>query len=90
MSAGTHTEVRSDAAVFADARKRLDDSPTVPGTVRVHVEDGLVMLTGTVQHPSQRAEAGRVVRPAIGSRRLVNSIIVMDGSATQALDAPDE
>ena len=45
MSTRTHTEIRSDAAVFADARKRLDDSPTVPGTVRVHVDSDTVTLT---------------------------------------------
>ena len=38
MSAGTQSEIRSDAAAFAEARKRLDESPRVPGTVRVHVE----------------------------------------------------
>lgn len=90
MSIGTHAEAGSDAAVFADARKRLDDSPTVPGTVRVHVDDGHVTLTGSVQHPSQRAEAEHVVRPIIGGRRLVNNIVVMDGTVTQMFDAPDE
>ena len=80
---------RSDATVFAEARKGLDDSPTVPGTVRVHVEDGIVTLTGSVQRPSQRADAERVVRPVIDDRRLVNNIIVMP-PATEGLEAPDD
>lgn len=76
----------NDAAVFAAARKRLDECSTVPGTVRVHVVDGIVTLTGTVQRPSQRAEAERIVRPVIASRRLVNNITVI--SETQPIDTP--
>ena len=89
MRSGTHAEIRSDAAVFADARKRLDDSPSIPGTVRVHVEGGLVTLTGSVQHSSQRADAENIVRPVIGGRRLMNHITVME-SATPDLDASAE
>lgn len=81
--------VQSDAAVFAAARKRLDDCPTVPGTVRVHVDSGLVTLTGTVQQASQRAEPEHLVRPVIGDRRLVNNIVVM-GPASQDFEAPDD
>ena len=83
------TAERSDAVVFAKARKGLDDCPTVPGTVRVHVEDGIVTLTGSVQRLSQRADAERVVRPVIAGRRLVNNILVMP-PATETLDAPDD
>lgn len=79
----------TDAWVFADARKALDDSPTVPGTVRVHVDDGTVTLTGSVQRPSQRADAEHVVGPVIGDRRLVNNIIIMP-PATKGFDAPDD
>lgn len=53
----TPHEERSDAAVFADARKHLDDYPTMSSTVHVHVEDGLVTLTGSVPRASQRTEA---------------------------------
>jgi osmotically-inducible protein OsmY len=67
----------NDAAAFAAARKRLDECSTVPGTVRVHVVDGVVTLTGTVERPSQRVDAEQIVRPAIGSRRLLNNIIVI-------------
>jgi osmotically-inducible protein OsmY len=69
-------EERSDAAVFADARKHLDDCPTVPSNVHVHVEDGLVTLTGTVPRASQRTDAEHTVRPLIGDRRLLNKITV--------------
>jgi osmotically-inducible protein OsmY len=60
-------EERSDAAVFADARKHLDDCPTVPSNVYVHVEDGLVTLTGSVPRASQRTDAEHTVRPLIGA-----------------------
>ena len=83
------TADRNDAVVFAKARKGLDDCPTVPGTVRVHVDDGIVTLTGGVQRLSQRADAERAVRPVIAGRRLVNNIVVMP-PATEASDAPDD
>ena len=82
----TRATTHSDAAAFGEARKALDDSPTVPGTVRVHVEDGIVTLTGTVQRPSQRAEAEYAVQPAIGKRRLVNHITVMEPPSIESLD----
>jgi osmotically-inducible protein OsmY len=72
-------EERSDAAVFADARKHLDDCPTVPSNVYVHVEDGLVTLTGSVPRASQRTDAEHTVRPLIGDRRLLNKITVTEG-----------
>lgn len=66
----------SGAVVFGKARKALDDCETVPGTVRVHVEDGTVTLTGSVERLAQRTDAERAVRPVIGNRRLVNKITV--------------
>jgi osmotically-inducible protein OsmY len=72
-------EERSDATVFADARKHLDDCPTVPSNVHVHVEDGLVTLTGSVPRTSQRTDAEATVRPLIGDRRLLNKITVTEG-----------
>jgi osmotically-inducible protein OsmY len=83
---GTH---RSDAEVFADARKRLDDCPTIPGTVRVHVDERHVTLTGNVQHPSERIEAEQAVRPAIGDRRLENHITVTPLRSPQGFEAPE-
>jgi osmotically-inducible protein OsmY len=81
-----HATDLSDAAAFAAARKCLDDCPTVPGTVRVHVVDGVVTLSGTVERPAQRAEAERIVRPVVGPRRVLNNLTVM-GDAQQ-LDTP--
>ena len=75
----TPKEERSDTAVFADARRHLDDCPTVPSTVHVHVEDGLVTLTGSVPRASQRTDAEQTVRPLIGDRRLLNKINVTEG-----------
>lgn len=80
----SRTDDLNDAAAFAAARKRLDESPEVPGTVRVHVVDDVVTLTGTVERPSQRADAERAIRPVIGSRRVLNNVTVIADSA------PDE
>jgi osmotically-inducible protein OsmY len=82
----TRVAERSGAAVFGKARRALDDCPTVPGTVRVHVEDGVVTLTGSVQQLSQRADAESAVRPAIGERRLLNKIIVAEVPSPEGLD----
>jgi len=73
----SQTPDTNDAAAFAAARKRLDESPAVPGTVRVHVMDDVVTLTGTVERRSQRADAERVIRPVIGSRRVLNNITIV-------------
>jgi len=76
--------------VFADARKRLDDCPTIPSTVRVHVDDRHVTLTGNVQHPSQRSEAEQAVRPAIGDRRLENRVTVTPIPSPEGFEAPED
>lgn len=76
----------NDAATFAAARKCLDECSTVPGTVRVHVAEGVVTLTGAVERPAQRTDAERAVRSVIGSRRLLNNIIVI--AETPRIDAP--
>ena len=87
MSAtSTRATTHSDAAAFGQARKALDNSPTVPGTVRVYVEDGIVTLTGTVERPSQRADAEHAVQPTIGKRRIVNRITVTEPPSTEGLD----
>ena len=89
MNPDTTYRNRSDAAVFAAARKGLDNCPAVPGTVRVHVADDLVTLTGSVKRLSQRADAEHVVRPVIGDRRLLNNITVIQ-AADDLFDAPDD
>jgi osmotically-inducible protein OsmY len=76
----------NDTAAFAAARKRLDESSTIPGTVRVHVVDGVVTLAGTVERSSQRADAERIIRPVIGARRLLNNItVIADTAAAESL-----
>ena len=77
----SHMPDTNDAAAFAAARKRLDETPEVPGTVRVHVVNDVVTLTGTVERPSQRADAERAIRPVIGSRRVLNNVTVITDRA---------
>jgi osmotically-inducible protein OsmY len=48
---------RSDAEIFADARLTPDRNHRVPEGVHVHVENGIVTLTGTVRWPFEKAEA---------------------------------
>jgi osmotically-inducible protein OsmY len=76
---GPHESAERGTERFADAREHLDGYPTVPSTVRVHVEDGLVTLTGSVPRASQRTDAEQTVRPLNGGRRLVNKITVTEG-----------
>jgi osmotically-inducible protein OsmY len=68
--------IRSDAEIFADARRALDQRPTVPQGVHVHVDRGAVTLTGSVRQPFERADAEDAVRAVEGIRSLVNDIIV--------------
>jgi osmotically-inducible protein OsmY len=70
---GSH---RTDADIFARARKALDERPSIPGTVRVHIDDGVAWVTGTVRRTSERAEAEDVVRQVPGVQRVVNKLAV--------------
>ena len=72
----TRTTHRSDVEIFADARRALDQRPTVPQSVHVHVDRGAVTLTGSVRQPFERADAEEAVRQVEGIRSLVNDIIV--------------
>ena len=72
------TTNRSDAEIFADARKALDQRPTVPPGVHIHVDRGTVTLTGSVRQPFERADADQAVRTVEGVRSLVNDIIVTE------------
>lgn len=80
----------SDAAVFARARSALDRCPTVPSTVHVHVSDGVVTLTGSVQRPAERGDAEHAVRPVIGTRRLMNNITVTQPPGFDGFEPPDD
>jgi osmotically-inducible protein OsmY len=66
-----------DAEIFAEARKALDDCPSIPATVRAHVDGGVVWLTGIARRRSERAEAENVVRRVPGVQQIVNKITVV-------------
>ena len=72
----TVTRHHLDPDVFAAARKALDDSPGVPQGVRVHVDRGIVTLTGSVQWPRERTAAEAVVRRIDGVLGVKNEISV--------------
>jgi osmotically-inducible protein OsmY len=81
---------RSDADLFTDARKALDERPSVPQEVRVHVDHGTVTLTGSVRWPQERSEAEDVVRHVDGVLRVVNDIIVAHIANPEGFEAPEE
>jgi len=84
------TRRRSDPDIFSAARKALDDHPSVPQEVRVHVDRGTVTLTGSVRWPQERSEAEDVVRRVDGVLRVVNNIIVAHIANPEGVEAPDE
>ena len=84
------TTHRSDAQIFADARKALDQRPTVPQGVHVHVDRGVVTLTGSVRQPVERANAEEAVRRLEGIRSLVNNIALTQVPNNEGFEAPDE
>ena len=86
--AGTHR--RSDPDVFSAVRKALDDRPDVPHEVRVHVDRGMVTLTGSVQWPRERSAAEDVVRRVDGVLRVVNNIIAAHTANPEGFEAPDQ
>jgi osmotically-inducible protein OsmY len=79
---------RSNAETFVAARHALDDRPTVPGTVRLYVDDALVILTGTVRRRLEAQEAEEAVRPMVGVRRLVNDIVATEVVDAQGYESP--
>ena len=86
----TNTTRRSDAEIFGDARKALDERPTVPQGVHAHVVSGVVTLTGSVRHPFERAHAEEAVSGIEGIRSLVNDIIVTQVPNPLGVEAPDD
>lgn len=79
---------RPDAEIFAEARRALDMRPTVPATVHVHVNDGVITLTGSVRLPSQQLQAEETVRHVTGIRRLVNDIVVAEMPSVLGFEPP--
>jgi osmotically-inducible protein OsmY len=85
----TNTQPRLDSDVFAEARKALDDDPSVPQDVRVHVDRGTVTLTGTVRWPREKSQAEAVVRQIVGVLGVVNHITVAQVVNPEGFDAPE-
>ena len=79
---------RSNAEIFIATRRALDERPAVPGTVRVYVDDRLVILTGTVRRLFEAQEAEEAVRSMVGDRRLVNDIVVTEVVDAQSFESP--
>jgi osmotically-inducible protein OsmY len=69
---------RTDTDIFAEARNALDERPSIPATVHVHIDDGVAWLTGMARRPSERTEAADVVRRIRGVERIVNKITVAE------------
>lgn len=64
----------SDTEIAESALKTLRSLVTVPGNVRVGVENGFVTLSGDVDWPYQRANAERSVSQLKGVRGVVNQL----------------
>jgi osmotically-inducible protein OsmY len=78
----------SDLHIFLAARRALDDHPRVP-QVRVHVDRGIVTLTGNVRWPQERAEAEAVVRRIEGVLGVVDKIAVAYVVDPEGFEAPE-
>jgi|RhiMethySRZTD1v2_1073278.scaffolds.fasta_scaffold745767_2 osmotically-inducible protein OsmY len=89
MRFARHAIHRSDAEIFAAARRALDRNPRVPAAVRVHVNDGTVMLTGSVRAMWERDAADQTVRGVDGAHGVENDIYVINISDAE-LETPDE
>lgn len=68
--------LRPDADIAEEVRSELVAQLTGSGTVQVHIEDGLVTLTGTVTDPSLPELLARAVRAVPGVVNVAASIDV--------------
>lgn len=80
---------RPDAQIFVEARHALDERPAVPATVHLHVNHGVITLTGSVRLPSQQLEAEEAIRHVPGVRRCVNDIVVADMPSVMGFERPE-
>ena len=80
---------RTDTDIFAEARKALDERPSIPATVRVHIDDGVAWLTGMARRASERTEAEKVVRRIRGVERIVNKITVAELPDAGGFEPPE-
>jgi osmotically-inducible protein OsmY len=80
---------RDDTELFGAARTALDRHPGVPGTIHVHIENGIATLTGTARLVSERTAAVNVVRGVHGIVEVVNKIVVARDTGQRNLEPPD-
>jgi osmotically-inducible protein OsmY len=90
MRSATHINHRPDAEIFTEARHALDVRPGVPASVRIHLDEGVMTLTGSVRTASERSEAENTVRSIPGVRRLVNEIVVARIPSAEGFEPPDD
>jgi osmotically-inducible protein OsmY len=72
---------REDADVRGDLLQALMLDAVVPPTVDAEVFDGVATLTGTVERRHQRDEAERVAATIRGVSEIVDSVVIVTGSA---------
>lgn len=77
---------RNDAEIFAEARFALDNQSNVPATAHVHVDNGVVTLTGTVRRLGERTTAEQIVRHVDGVRRVINLLNVAEMPTAEGFD----
>jgi osmotically-inducible protein OsmY len=78
-----------DSDIFARARKALDDDPSIPQSVRVHVDCGTVTLTGTARSAQDRSQAEAVVRRIAGVGPIINHIVVAGAIDPETMEVPE-
>lgn len=78
----------TDAQMFGQIRRALDNNPTVPATVRVHVDHGVITLTGSVRNAAERLTAETVARGVMGVTRIVNEISVAQQPSAEGFERP--
>ncbi|WP_433304901.1 BON domain-containing protein [Actinoplanes sp. CA-030573] len=67
---------RAEAELRADVLRALSLDGTVPGSVDASVDDGTVLLSGTVDHEHQREEAVRIAGEVRGVVDVRNDIFL--------------
>jgi hypothetical protein len=80
---------RPDPEIFIEARRALDERFGVPATVHLHVNHGVITLTGSVRLLSQQLEAEDALRHVPGVRRCVNDIVVAQMPSVLGFEGPD-
>lgn len=85
----TDTSNRADAQIFAAVRRALDCNPMVPASVRVHVDRGMVVLTGSVRAASERDAAEQTARSIGGVGGVANDIFVHSTAPFSGFEPPE-